>query len=707
MQSYEWYMRRLRAMSPGEVLWRVRNRARQVLDRPLAPLRRRPPALWKIATAEGAVWTVRPEAIGRELPGVGGTPDWLPQFADWKAALLDRAERIARNRLTLFDLEDHDLGPEIDWNYEYKARRKTPLKYAADIDYRDYAEVGDCKFAWEPSRHYHLVTLARAYRVSGERAFAQAVVEQMESWMDACPYGLGMQWRSPLELGIRMINWVWALELIRPAGLISPVKEPRILGCVYRHLWEISRNYSRYSSANNHLIGEAAGVFIAASYFAGLKHAPAWRREARAILLREIARQTYEDGGTREQALGYHLFVLEFLLLAGLVARNRAEDFPAEYWARLERMFEFLCGMVEGGEDAPMFGDADDGYVLDLGGGRPSPRELLAVGAALFGRGDFKLESQGPADARSGADGEAEANAGAGFSEQAFWLLGKSGYERYGRVRIQADQTRIASRSFPASGYYLLQFGRRGSADRVSVLFDCGELGFGPIAAHGHADALSFTLRAFGRDIFVDPGTYDYFTYGPWREYFRSTRAHNTVVVDDRDQSEMLGPFLWGRRANARCTRWEVNDSGATVAGEHDGYASSAPEGGIIHRRNVSLSRTEGILTIHDELSGSGAHSATWYFHLAEGCSVRREGNRFLIGVAGRTLTLELDPELVVTMAEGAEAPIAGWVSRGYHRKTPCVTLIARREWEHRLVILTRVQMQFELDTSDSSEYRQ
>lgn len=689
MQSYEWYMHRLRSMSPGEVFWRIKSKARQALDRPLAPLRRRPPAMAKIATAQGALWTVRPEAVGRELPGVGADPEWLPLFSGWKAALLDRAERIARNRLTLFDLEDHDLGPQIDWNYEYKAGRKTPLTYAPDIDYRDHAEVGDCKFAWEPSRHYHLVTLARAYRVSGERAFALAVLEQVESWMDACPYGLGMQWRSPLELSIRMINWVWALELIRPSGLITPSRATRILGSVYRHLWEISRNYSRYSSANNHLIGEAAGVFIAASYFSGLNSAPRWRREAREILLHEISRQTYQDGGNREQAFGYHLFVLEFLLLAGLVARNRAEDFPPAYWKILEQMFEFVCGMIEGGEQPPMFGDADDGYVLDLGSGRPMPRELLAVGAALFDRGDFKAEARegrGP-----GHESTPAASPSEGFSEQAFWLLGKSGFERYARLAVRPEEELIAPRAFPASGYYLLQGGRRGSEDRISALFDCGELGLAPIAAHGHADALSFTLRAFGRDIFVDPGTYDYFTYRPWRSYFRSTRAHNVVVVDGRDQSEMLGPFLWGRRAQARCTRWETTGAGAVAAGEHDGY-STIPAGGVVHRRRVAFSRADRRLIIEDELVGAGGHSAEWCFHLAEECSLRREdGNRFVIGAPPGEVTLELDDSLAVTVLEGSEDPIAGWVSRGYHRKSKSATILARREWEGRVNVSTRL----------------
>lgn len=658
-------------MSPAEVLWRVQGKVQQTLDRPLAPLRRRPVPLWKIATAEGTVWSVRPEAIGRDLPAVGADAD-LPQFAAWKSALLDRAERIARNRITLFDLPDHDLGPEINWNYEYKANKPAPLIFAPLIDYRDYNETGDCKFVWEPSRHYHLVTLARAYRVSGERAFAEALFEHLDSWLRQCPFGLGMNWRSPLELAIRMINWAWALELVRPAGLTTPDRERRLMGSVYRHLWEISRKYSRYSSANNHLIGEAAGVFIAASYFAGLQDAPRWRRESREILMREIAAQTFTDGGNREQAFGYHLFVLEFFLLSGLVARNRGEDFPAAYWTHLERMFDFICGMIEGGEQTPVIGDADDGYVLDLGGGRPAARELLAAGAVLFGRGDFKAESRG-------------------FSEQAFWLLGRSAFDRFERIPVEPGHLAIVSRAYPDSGYYLLQAGRRGGSDRISLAFDCGELGLGAIAAHGHADALSFTLRAFGRDVLVDPGAYDYFTYGPaWRDYFRSTRAHNTVVIDDADQSEMLGPFMWGRRAEARCTRWEPTARGGTVSGEHDGYQPI----GVRHRRTITLDAERRIATLHDELTGQGRHDAVLCLHVSDGCPAVLDGAALRIDCSPGRVLVYLDPALRVQVLSASEAPIAGWVSRGYHRKEPGSTIWARTEWEGTRVLETRIEIQ-------------
>jgi uncharacterized heparinase superfamily protein len=248
----------------------------------------------------------------------------------------------------------------------------------------------------------------------------------------------------------------------------------------------------------------------------------------------------------------------------------------------------------------------------------------------------------------------------------------------------------LESRAFPDSGYYLLQSGHSGSSDCISVLLDCGELGYGPIAAHGHADALSFVLRAFGAEVFVDPGTYDYFTYPAFRNYFRSTRAHNCVVVDGRDQSEMLGPFLWGNRAQARCLRWEPCPGGGLVSGEHDGYSSLSDP--VIHVRTLELDGAARSLTIQDEIRSHGPHAITLYFHLAENCACRaQQNNRLEISVCGRHIILELDPRMSVETLTGCEAPIAGWVSRSYHRRVPATTIVANAICDGKTTLVSRV----------------
>jgi hypothetical protein len=664
-------MQRLAAMSLPEIAWRARSRFRDSLEHCAYLLRIHPIRSPRLLSGARAPLSGGPKTVADQLPWNASMSAVVLQ--PWREAVVARADALMQHRIKLFDAEDLSLGRQINWNYEYKARKKAPLGFAPVIDYRDYSATGDAKWVWELSRHHHLVALGRAYRLTGNNEYAREAATQLEAWIQQCPFGTGMNWRSPLEFAIRLINWVWTLELIRPSGALSPELSERIAKVAYYHLWDISRKYSRFSSANNHLIGEAAGVFVGSSYFSEFRDASKWRDHSREILLREIMEQTFEDGGSRELAVGYHIFVLQFFLLAGLCARNAGSDFPAAYWDRLEKMFEFIGALSEGGDSIPMFGDCDDGYVLDLGGERGDVRTQLAAAAVLFDRSDFKAWS-------------------GGFSEAAFWLLGKDGRKRFNQVAEPPHDMKIESRAFPDSGYYLLQSGHHGQPDRISVVFDCGDLGYKSIAAHGHADALSFTVRAFGTALLVDPGTYDYFTYPDWRDYFRSTQSHSTVVIDGENQSEMLGLFLWGRKARAKCLGWEVTDDGAIVTGEHDGYRCLPDP--VTHRRTIRLNTPQREILVTDEIAALGRHSVTLHFHFAEHCTVRPlDDHRFDIQCGVGSACLELDSRLTVTAKSGGKDPITGWVSRGYHRKVPATTVRGHCTTDGDATIKTRLAL--------------
>lgn len=638
MQTLNWYYNRLKAMSPGEIAWRVQSSIRDRTDRLLVGRRQRPRDPEVIFNGDG----------GDRKPGFH-----VGDFAikDKRSdSLIARAEKIIENRLTFFDLENAHLGDPVIWNRDHKRGQDTPLVFSPSLDYRDIKEAGDCKYVWEPNRHHQFVVLARAYRISGDIRFAQAIAEQLDSWLEQNPYGLGMNWRSGLELGIRLINWVWALDLIEVSNVLDEKLINRIMDSVSRHIWEIDRKYSQSSSANNHLIGEAAGVFVASSYFNNLRHASKWWDRSRDILIREILNQTYSDGGSKEQAIGYQNFIIQFFIIAGFVARATNQDFPKSYWTRLEKMLEFVEKLGEGGENLPAFGDCDDGYVLDIADNPHNMRQWLTVGAELIGRND-----------------------------------------RYDNSR-DSGEVKCSSCAFEQSGYYLLQYRENDSQDCISVVFDCGPLGMGTLAAHGHADALSFTLRAFGKDVLVDPGTYDYFSYPKWREYFRSTRSHNTVVIDEKDQSEMLGSFLWGRKANASCLAWEPSSVGGRVVGEHDGYTCLSDP--VTHRRTVELDGPGCLLVIHDEVITRGKHDVAVIFHLAEHCVVSPAvRNRYRIDVGPGTVEIELDSSLQVELFRGSTNPIYGWISRGYHRKKECTTLIGRYTSEGSTSFTSRIEI--------------
>ena len=279
------------------------------------------------------------------------------------------ADRILAGQWRLFNRE-YQLGEVPEWNRDPKTGRRAPLIFGKTLEYRDEALVGDIKYLWEPNRHLQLVTLAHAFRLTGDRRYSEGVRRLLDSWIEQCPYLMGPNWTSSLELGIRLINWslVWQLlggptaEIF--AGDGGRQFQARWLAAIYQHMHFIVGHPSRFSSANNHLIGELAGLYIGTVTWPHWADTKRWQRRAHAELLAEGMYQNASDGTNREQAISYQQFVFDFMLLAALAARNAGDDFPREYWARLEQMLEFVASVMDVGGHVPQWGDADDGYVI-------------------------------------------------------------------------------------------------------------------------------------------------------------------------------------------------------------------------------------------------------------------------------------------------------------------------------------------------------
>jgi len=588
------------------------------------------------------------------------------------------AERLVAGRFDVFALHDVFLGTPPRWNRDPKTGTEAPLAFGKRLDYRDPGLVGDIKYLWEPNRHLHLVTLAQAHLLTGNRRYREAIAQHLSSWFSACPAGRGANWSSALELGIRLISWSLTWQLL--GGWTSPLFHGRQgkllrrqwLDSIYHHGEYICSHFSLYSSANNHLIGEAAGLFIAALTWPCWPAAQHWRQEAMAILERETQLQNAPDGVNREQAVAYQEFELNLLLLPLLAARANGFDFSPAYGATLERMLEYLASLMDRGGHLPMFGDADDGaaFRLDpaLAPDFRACRSLLNTGAILFQRGDFKAKA-GPLD------------------EQTRWLLPEAA-ERHAALPLPASE--VASlplhRVFPEGGVYLLGDGY-GTPREIHLVADAGPLGYGGIAAHGHADALSFTLSLGGLEFLVDPGTYAYHTEGEWRAYFRGTSAHNTVRIDGQDQSRQGGNFLWLAKAAASGRRWVDEDGGQIFEGWHDGYTRLADP--VRHSRCIRFDPVRRQIVIEDRLEMAAPHRVELFFHFSEHCRVEQCGADFVVTQGDQHLRLALPqhPDATLALHQGSLEPRAGWISRHFDQRQPAPTLHWQAEVEESIVL--------------------
>jgi len=308
----------------------------------------------------------------------------------------------------------------------------------------------------------------------------------------------------------------------------------------------------------NHLFANAKALIFAGLFFDGEK-AIGWLKKGFSILEREISEQILPDGGQFERSPMYHSLALEDMLDLS----NVSAVFPGiflhpgtiltEEWSgRVGRMRQWLTIMSHPDGEISFFNDSAIGT-------SPSPAELEAYAQRL----DFPSE---PAL----SDGVIQ--------------LAESGY-----IRIQ-----------------------RGG---MVALLDVALVGPDYLPGHAHADTLSFELSLFGQRVFVNSGTSCYGA-GAERLRQRGTAAHNTVVVNGRDSSEVWGGFRVARRARPTELNISQRSDAVIISCAHDGYEK------LTHSRKWLFGASE--LVVEDSLSGSFRQAEARY-HLHPSVTILKE----------------------------------------------------------------------------------
>jgi len=640
MTSLAWKIARLRCMSPSEVSWRVVQSLRS-----------------RIRARGHTLRAPTPE-------GVSGRA-WLDV---WPVAVdvgssVRAADRILSGHWDVLALRDAALGFPPEWNRDPKTGTQAPLRVGRAIDYRDESVVGEIKYLWEPNRHLELVTLAQAWRATGEARYADGVRRLLESWFEQCPYPLGPNWSSALELAVRVVNWSVTWHLLDGddsplfAGASGRAFRARWLDAVYRHARFIGSHLSRHSSANNHLFGELMGLFIAGTTWPMWPQARRWREAAHKELETQALLQNAADGVNCEQAFYYHHEVADMMLLVWRYGEANGMAFSPAFRGRLEAMLEFVASVMDVAGHVPMVGDADDAVMVRFSNGPVfcPYRSLLATGAVVFSRPDFARKA-------------------AAFDDKSRWLLGDSAARRFEELlRMDARPLR---RTFPDGGYFVMGRDLDTPAE-IRLVADAGPIGYLGIAAHGHADALSFTLAVGGHEFLIDPGTHTYQADSPWRHYFRGTAAHNTVRLDGQDQSVSGGAFMWLHKARVRTLEYRSNDREEVLVAEHDGFRRLKQP--VLHRREIRLDKQSSRITVVDHLIGAGSHDVEWFWHFAETNAVSSERDCVVVRDAGYELEMRFPGrEPAIDVRRGQRAPMGGWISRRYQHLGVCTTVVCR-----------------------------
>ena len=338
------------------------------------------------------------------------------------------------------------------------------------------------------------------------------------------------------------------------------------------------------------------------------------------VFRNQVASQILPDGGHSELTSMYHLIVAgELLEIVALMRRNGLPD-AGTFDTQLQASLNFSRALIRPDGSMSLLGDSatDDNNIR------------------------FSI-------------------ARAGLNDLNCWLPNEAKTER---LPPKDNKKGLSVDVFPNSGYAFI---RNESDDRsFSSTFDFGAFSRNPATDHAHNDALSFDLYAFGRQLIVDPGVC--FSKGPDAiplDYFRGTTAHNTLMIDEREQSQ-----IWHEsdvRKTAITNLLNLNATKEIIEIEASCVPYWATKKTLIHTRKIRY-LASGRLEIHDHVGGTGKHSLKWFFHFSPDILIVTNADGGVSGLDAKGVPIisivvkaEKIPEL--SILRGRANPPLGWMS--------------------------------------------
>lgn len=556
-----------------------------------------------------------------------------------------KADEICNNRLVY-----EDLPEDIDWRADPR---------------------GDPEWTYCLNRHEFLTELGRAYWYTGDEKYTRAWKRILGDWIDKNPMP-DLEWMlnvdsetsrmhfmkqgtwRPLTLGIRMYtSFVPCFYHFLDSPEFTCDFLVKMLTSMVEHARHTRLYYTRHKSyfnvSPNWGLMESNGLAHMGILFPEFKEARDWQCEAMSRFEEQIRMQLCDEGMQVERASGYHLVcTFCFMQILDLALRNnvRVSD---TYKKNAERMIDFVVNIMKPHGVYPMLKDADESDVfgerasyglwedinnLNMLEDHNDLRWVLKAGARLFNRPDM------------------------------LWIA------THGK---QGKKPAVGSTAMPDSGFCVMRTGWE-DEDLYSI-FTCGELGvMDQSCVHGNADALSVDVSGHGETLLIDPGRYIY--EGPWRVWFKSTAAHNSVTVDGQDSSQLADEWMFKTKAKSRLHAWSTTDRFDYVEGSHDGFERL--EDPVTHGRKMVFVKDKFWLVI-DELAAEGRHRYDQYWHFGPEAEVTESADLSVTAGypngAGIIVKPVLTDGLALKRYHGSDDPIQGWVSYDYAVKVPAPAL--------------------------------
>ena len=518
----------------------------------------------------------------------------------------------------------------------------------------------DIKFTWEPARFGWAFVLGRAWHISGDERYAGAFWRYFETFQAANPPGMGPNWMSGQEVGIRLMAFAWARQIFATSKHSTPERLRQLGTAIAQHALRIPSTllYAR-SQNNNHLLTEAAALYTASLALPRHPDAPKWQALGQKWLAWCFTHQIDRYGEYVQHSTNYHRLMLQ----TALWVRALENSHSSIVRENLALATHWLLSLL----------DADSGRVPNVGANDGAL--LFPFSAQPFD--DFRPVAQAAARAFLGYSVEPGP-----WDEMALWF-GAPHVEHQPEIpRYPGDHIYA-----PHAWGYLraVKFTSRPS----------------------HADQLHFDLWWRGLNIAQDAGTYLYNAAPPWDNRLTNTLVHNTVSVNGQEQMTRAGRFLYLDWADATSKRHF--ESGADFVQRASAQTDAYVRFGVRHNRTVTVFPDERWL-VEDQLSNTLRQPHVFRLHWLlpdwewelenreqkieirlkspQGWVVVQINLQPFDGAQGRPSNLQ--PSTTLSRAgeyihgTGPADPVRGWVSPTYAHKVPALSLAIEVEWtEH------------------------
>lgn len=555
-----------------------------------------------------------------------------------------------------------DVTTINNWRKDFKNNIISPVKPINKINNQNFEKSGDIRYVATISRLHHIPMILAAGLSGNIEDAASIVTKQLHEWKSQNPFLKSINWKNGLEAGVRITNLIYARKIFSLYSIGSAKESFKIIDeLAYYHFYFLINHLSLYSSANNHLLFELMGIFIIASNY-DFNESEYWKRKSFNWLLKELLKQTHNDGFTKEQSSHYHAEVMNIYALVFAEAQKNGIQIPETATDRFNKMGEALFYLLSNEEELMSIGDSDEGQILFpyFNKNFSLKNSLLKDVYILTNKSFFKNKiAAGYFDLRNYIIWEKEFN---NHSEEIYY--------------------KPKQQFFKDSGYLFLSF------SPVKILFDVGDIGLGKLAAHGHADALQVLLSINNEPFLVDSGTYQYHSkFDKWRFYFRSTLAHNTISVNKASQAKDGGRMIWNTKPEVHVENYENKNGVVTCTAFHDGFIKQGI--GVKHTRTITYYKNEQKLIIEDNLSGKKKFTVYFSLHFAPHLHVEYKNDTVILN--GRTAGIQLKNPLFnsARLLKGNKENLGGWYSPSFDVLKPTTTLRLQTEVNNEINLIT------------------